>query len=161
MPPVTKKLFGGNLTWKQERFKNEIVKQVSEGKSPNLTQAAMVAYNVTNKNVAKDIGSDNLSKAYVRESIEQALTKNGLTPSLILGNMAKLANRTPETKLSGETILRANVELAKTLGMYPDKKSLHFGINVNAKIDDMSFDDAKKELAKMGGEADSLVADVE
>jgi phage terminase small subunit len=66
------------LTPKQAKF----VKGVAQGKSQ--TQAALEAYDTTSIDVAKNIGSDNLTKPNVREAIELAMEKLNLTPDRVL-----------------------------------------------------------------------------
>jgi phage terminase small subunit len=66
------------LTPKQIKF----VKGVAEGKSQ--TQAALEAYDTTSIDVAKNIGSDNLTKPNVREALDIAMVKLNLTPERAL-----------------------------------------------------------------------------
>jgi len=66
------------LTRKQAQF----VKGIAEGKSQ--TQAALDAYDTTSIDVAKNIGSDNLTKPNVKEAIDLAMVKLNLTPERVL-----------------------------------------------------------------------------
>lgn len=103
----------GELTIKQYTFVANILK----GKT--ATQAAMSSYNVKNIHVAKVIASENLSKPYIRDEINKALRSNGVSIEMVARNFVYIANAIPR-KISGEVKLKASIELAKILGMYPE-----------------------------------------
>jgi len=103
----------GRLTIKQYTF----VTGISKGMS--ATQAAMNAYNVKNSHVARVIASENLSKPYIREEINKVLRTNGVSLEIVAQNFLTIANAIP-LKISGEVSLKASIELAKILRMYPD-----------------------------------------
>lgn len=141
------------LTKKQGVF----VKGILGGQS--ATQAAMVAYNVGNTKTASVIASQNLNKLNVREALEEALSSQGLTLGVITGNIGNLANSKPE-KVSSDAVLKANVELLKLHGAYPDKKSYQFSLSAKAEIRSMTFQEARIALEKLNQNIDELITEV-
>lgn len=134
---------------KLTRKQNNFVKGILSGNNP--TQSAMAAYDVEDSKTASVIASQNLNKLSIREALEEALRSSGLSLSVITGNLGQLANTKPE-KISGDTVLKANVELLKLHGVYPDKKSFQFSYSVKEKISSMSYQEVKKEVAKLDAE---------
>ncbi|OGE18136.1 hypothetical protein A2769_02725 [Candidatus Daviesbacteria bacterium RIFCSPHIGHO2_01_FULL_37_27] len=130
------------LTPKQTTF----VKELVNGKS--ATQAVMSAYNVTSTKTASVIASQNLNKLSIQEALEKILRTKGLTLDTLAENIGNLANSTPQ-KVSGETILKANIELLRLHGAYPDKKSYQFNMSVKGKIKDLSYSEAQAELNQL------------
>ncbi|GEM_PF-6273792 len=133
------------LTSRQTQF---IKKYLEVG---NGTQAALATYNTSDPNVAKVIASENLTKPNIREALEEALRTSGLSLSVITNNLGSLANSKPE-KISGDTVLKANTEILKLFGAYPDKKSFQFSYSVKDKIESMSFQQIKEEITKLDAE---------
>lgn len=142
------------MTLKQRLFVQNYLR------SGNGTQAALETYDTNDPNVAKVIASENLTKPNIREALDEALRSNGLSLDVITGNIGNLANARPE-KISGDTVLKANVELLKLHGVYPDKKSYQFNMSVKAKIKDMSYDEAKRELEKVNADLAELMKESE
>lgn len=138
------------LTRKQTMF----VKQLADGKS--ATQAAMVAYNVSNPKTASVIASQNLNKLSIREALEEALSSNGLSLSIITSNLGSLANSKPE-KVSGDTVLKANVELLKLHGAYPDRKSFQVSYSFRDRIKSMSSQEVEAEIEKIESETKEIL----
>lgn len=130
------------LTTKQSTFLREIIR----GK--NATQAALTAYQTKNVNSAKVIGSRLLTSVNIKEALEEALRSQGLTLDVLTKNIGELANAIP-AKVSGETVLKANIELLKLHGAYPDKKSYQYQLSIQGRIKDMSYSEAKEELDKL------------
>jgi phage terminase small subunit len=60
-----------NLTYKQKAFINEFVK------TKNATAAAASVYRVKSRSVARQMGSENLAKPYIRQSIDALLHASG------------------------------------------------------------------------------------
>ncbi|RJQ27951.1 hypothetical protein C4577_00360 [Candidatus Parcubacteria bacterium] len=141
------------MTTKQKLF---IKKYLETG---NGTQAALEVYNTNDPNVAKVIASENLTKPNIREALEVALSSQGLTLDVIAGNIGNLANSKPE-KVSSDAILKANVELLKLHGAYPDKKSYQFSVSARADIRSMTFQEAKMALEKLNRNIDELLTEV-
>lgn len=146
------------LTLKQHTF----VKRFIENKG-NGTQAAMDSYDVKNYNTAHAIASENLQKPTIIEAIDEALRSQGLSLSVITSNLGEIANSKPE-KISGDTVLKANVELLKLHGAYPNSKTstqVSYTSERRAWFSSLSYEDAKKELAKLRAETAELIADSE
>lgn len=142
-------------TFKEKRFAEEYVKQNGNG-----TQAALAVYNTTDKKTASVISAENLVKPRVQQTIEEIATAAGVSSQGILQNISKLATQQAE-KVSAEAILKANIELAKLLRLYPDKKSTHVSLNVTAKFKGMDYSRAKEELGKLSGEAKTFVSEAD
>lgn len=144
------------LTTKQTVFVREIIK------GSNATQAALTAYQTNNVNSAKVIGSKLLTNANVRGVIDESLRSEGLSPSVLAKNIGNLASSTPQ-KVSGETILKANVELLKLQGAYPNNKTTiqrDYMAEKREWFSSLSLEDAKKELEKIRAENAELIADM-
>lgn len=139
---------------KLTRSQDSFVKGIVSGKNP--TQSAMAAYDVSNPKTASVIASQNLNKLSIREALEEALSSNGLSLSSITSNLGSLANTKPD-KVSGDTVLKANVELLKLHGAYPDKKSFQFSYSVKDKIESMSFQELKAEVVKLDTDLKELL----
>lgn len=142
------------VTHKQRVF----IKEIVSGK--NGTEAALVAYDTTDKNTAHAIASENLQKPAIREAIQNALETNGLGLATIVGNLNQAASAKVE-KVSADSMIKANVEILKLMGAYPDRKSAHLNINVNAKIKDMGFDEAKKELDRLNSGTNEFIEEAQ
>lgn len=140
------------LTRKQIVF----VRELADGKSG--TQAAMVAYDVGNAKTASVIASQNLNKLSIREALEEALRSNGLSLSVITSNLGNLANSKPD-KISGDTVLKANVELLKLQGAYPDKKSFQMRMSVKTNIASMTIEEVERELKEVDANLAELMDD--
>lgn len=130
------------LTHKQKVFVREIIK------GNNATQAALAAYQTNNVNSAKVIGSRLLTNVNIQELVNESLRSESLSPSVLAKNIGNLASSTPQ-KVSGETVLKANIELLKLHGAYPDKKSYQFSMSVKSQIKDMSYAEAREELERL------------
>lgn len=136
----------GKIWNKLTRKQNAFIKGILSGKS--LTQSAMIAYDVSNSKSASVIASQNLNKLSIREALDIALRSQGLTLDVLTKNIGGLANAIP-AKVSGETVLKANIELLKLSGAYPDKKSYQYQMSIQGRINNMSYSEAKEELDKL------------
>ena len=139
------------MTLKQKLFIKNFVNNGGNG-----TQAALAAYDTADPSVAKVIGSENLTKPNIREAIEEALRSKGLSLDVITDNIGHLATARPD-KVTGDTVLRANVELLKLHGAYPDKKSYQFSYSVKQQLSSLSFEEVKKELERIDDELKALL----
>lgn len=145
------------LTRQQTIFVREIIK------GSNATQAALAVYETDNVNSAKVIGSRLLTNVNVQEVINESLRSEGLSPSVLAKNIGKLANSTPQ-KVSGETVLKANVELLKIHGAYPNNKitvQRDFMAERRARWESMSFEELKAALEELRVENAELLKDLE
>ncbi len=140
------------LTKKQNAFVGALV----SGKS--ATQAVMVAYNVNDSKTASVIASQNLSKLSIREALDEALRTNGLTVDVITGNIGGLANTKPD-KVSGDTVLKANIELLKLRGAYLDKKSFQVSYSVKQQLSSMNYRELKSEVERLDNELNEIMSD--
>lgn len=155
----SRKLRNG-LTPKENAFKDKVLEQISENKNINLTEAAMQTYDLTNRNTAKSLGSELMTKPDIREQIDAALEEHGISPSSVLKNIGKLAVVEP-AKVTGETILKSNIELAKLLGMYPGKKSSSINVTLKGRLGTSSFKEAKEMYDAIDGEVVDLVEEAD
>lgn len=130
------------MTIKQKLF---VKKYLETG---NGTQAALEAYNTNDPNVAKVIASENLTKPNVKVALDEVLRSQGLTLDVLTKNIGGLANTIP-AKVTGETVLKANIELLRLSGAYPDKKSYQYKMTIQGRVKDMSYAEAKTELDKL------------
>lgn len=142
------------LTKSQDSF----VKGIVSGKTP--TQSAMIAYNVSNSKSASVIASQNLNKLSIREALDEALRSNGLSLSVITSNLGSIANSKPE-KISGDTVLRANVELLKLHGAYPSTKHERLNVNVKAKWSNLTFQQIKERRKEIDQELKEVLSEDE
>jgi len=88
------------LTMKQQKFVGEYIK------TGNATQAAIKAG--YSKNSAQEIGSENLSKPIIQQTVQSAAEKLGITPEYVLGNFKDVADfnkqkRVKAKQVGGET----------------------------------------------------------
>lgn len=139
------------LSIKQRLFTQKYIQYNGNG-----TQAALDAYDTQSPAVAHSIAAENLRKPTIREALEEALCPQGLTLSQITENLGELANTRP-VKVSADTVLRANVELLKLHGAYPDKKSYQYTYSAKQNISALPFNDLKQELEKIDGEIKELI----
>lgn len=98
------------MTLKQKLF----IKTYLE--SFNATEAAFTVYKVNDRNVAGVIGYENLRKPKIQEEIQRLLTAGGLDLESVIQNLARIANAKVD-RVSGETKLKANLELLKLRGL--------------------------------------------
>lgn len=142
------------LTLKQRRFVKQYIKNKGNG-----TKAALEVYDTKNAHVAQSIATENLSKPVIKETIEDAMKKEGITSSLILGQISNISSQLTD-KWSGDTILKANIELLKLMGAYPGSKHSNLNINVKGNIKDLNFGEVKDELKVIDTELDRVMNDV-
>lgn len=140
------------LTTKQTIFVREIIK------GSNATQAALTAYQTDKVNSAKVIGSRLLTNVNVRAALKRVLGSQGLTPPVITRNLAQIANSKPE-KISGDTVLNANVVLLKLMGAYPSKMNPEFNFRLESKVISMSYEEAKEEFKRLQTFSKGLLVD--
>lgn len=142
------------LTRKQLAF----VKRLLAGES--ATQAALATYNAKNKKIAASIAHENLNKPDIKSFIAIALSSQGLSVSALVSNIGNIATSIPE-KISGETKLKANIELLKLMGVYPDKRGNIATSSFQSKFQSLTYDEAKIQLKQLELEMKELVADIE
>ena len=118
------------------------VKDLLETK--NGTEAVMRNYNVKDRNVAKVISSENLTKPNIKAMMEEALEGVGLTKEKIAKGIEEASHANNPIVFEGEVVseypahdtrLKAHRFAAELIDAFPAKKhetrSLHANIHVN------------------------------
>jgi hypothetical protein len=158
--PGGKRKLRNGLTQNENKFKNKILEQIASGKPVNGTQAALEVYDTKDPAAAGQIAYTKLKKVEIREQIENAMESQGLSMDVVLREMKTIAVSVP-AKITGDTKLRSLIEITKLLGGYPDKKSMHFSLNLKGKVGSMDFKEAKTMYDKMNAEVGELVNDTD
>ncbi len=85
----------------------------------NATEAALIAYNTTDREVAASIGSENLRKPYLRSRINERLDEFHLSANEVLARLAFMARGTMEEFIDADsqTIDLRKAKQAKKLGL--------------------------------------------
>lgn len=148
------------LTPKQEKLKTVTLEQIAKTGKVNLTQVGLEVFNTTNRESARVMATQELQNPTIREIVEQALTKNGLTPDTITNAIKDIAVSKVE-KVSADTKLNANIQLLKLWGAYPGTKHSNLNINIKGDINKMNFTEAKEALKKLRTDNNSLLQDIE
>lgn len=112
------------LTVKQTKFVKAYVEKDGNGQ-----EAAKVAYNVANDNVARNIASENLTKPNVKEAIDMALVKHeitmdaaikpiadGLKAVRVFGEEGEVIDHTTRLKASGMALKLLGAEHGESKG---------------------------------------------
>lgn len=102
------------LTRKQDKFVKQYIK------TGNATSAAINSR--YSEKSARQIGSENLSKPYIKEAIEKVMTKEaekmGIDAEFVLGNLKYFASK-KKIKWAGHAI-KSNELLGKNLKLFHD-----------------------------------------
>jgi hypothetical protein len=151
MPKIVHRPNG--LTLKQTK----VIQGIVQGKSG--ADVGMEVYNTKTRNGARSMVSATLARPNVQDALALALKQKGLDLTSITREVGTIASHEVD-KITGDTKLKALIELLKLHRAYPDKRTAHLNVNVNAKIKDMTYSDAKKELERMNDEGSSIVEDV-
>ncbi len=123
------------LTVKQKLFVNEYIK------TKNGTKAAMRVYDVKNKNTAKVIASQNLTKTNIRESIEKCLQAQGYNPRSSVQTLIEIQDM-PSNKHSSSDRIRASELLLKLSGHLVEKsQTVSTNYTFDQRIDHMSYEE--------------------
>ena len=122
------------ISLKQRKFAQKYVE------TGNATESAMQAYDVKNRLSAKHTGSVALNNPMVQEEIEKALKRNGITFDTVLDRFKEIADWSPD-KISSDTVLKATIEQAKLLKMYPDKIQKHESKSIRINLNDKNYQD--------------------
>jgi phage terminase small subunit len=85
----------------------------------NATKAALIAG--YSQKAAKQIGSRLLTYADVQQAIQKHADRADASTERILQNVARIANRQPETKLTGTEVLKASELLLRVNGALNEK----------------------------------------
>lgn len=147
------------LTQKENAFTAKVVQQIAEGKQINATQAVLDTYDTTSKGTAGSMAKEILQKPQIREAIEKALASSGLSIEKSLSGISELAEA-KVYKMSGETKLKANIEILKLFGVYPGQKQVGHETNINI-FTGLSYDEAKKKHESMTSQTSEFVDEAE
>ena len=145
-----------DLTPKQARFTQAIIKQIEETGTVNGTKAAQETLDVTSPENAASRASELFRVPKVKQTIQEALAESGLTPHIISGRLKHLATTTVE-KVSADTQLRSIVEILKLTGAYPTQKHANVSLSVRANLGNMQYGDLEKEVDRINGEIQELI----
>ncbi|KKP86220.1 MAG: hypothetical protein UR89_C0029G0005 [Candidatus Roizmanbacteria bacterium GW2011_GWA2_35_8] len=132
------------LTYKQKAFVNEFVK------SKNATSSAMNVYHVKNRSVARQIGSENLAKPYIRQSIDMLLQASGYDPEASIKALIENEQVGAGVKATASDSIRASELLLKISSNFIEKQQT---VSVSMNIDSMN----KEELLKLKQKYDKLL----
>lgn len=133
------------LTYKQRAFVNAFVK------SRNATASAMDSYNVKNRSVARQIGSENLAKPYIRQSIDAILRASGYDPKSSIIALIDNQEAGKGIKATAGDSVRASELLLKLSGNFVDK---HQAVSLSMNVDSMNMG----QLLKLKKKYDLLLA---
>ena len=143
------------LTLKQSRFAKEYVANGGNG-----TQAALKVYNSDDYDTAAHTAEDNLKHPQIQQEVEHLANQEGVTRSTILRKFNHISSKEAE-KWSGDTILKANIQLASILGMYPGSKHTNLNVSIKGDLAKMKYQDAKEALNKLRGTNNTLIEEIE
>lgn len=87
------------LTYKQQGFVNDFVR------TKNATEATALNYpNLKNREVAKQVGSENLAKPYIKLAIDEKLRENGLDIDTVIKYHKRNITQDKQLNVSQEAI---------------------------------------------------------
>ena len=141
------------LTIKQNMFVKGLVE------SGNGTQAALGAYNTSSSEVAKVIASENLTKLNVREAVEQAMERNGLSVEYISGKIKDSMVAGVGIKAKNSDTIRAGEVLLKLRGAFPTKQSASLHVDIRQMAERMSYGELKEEYERLKRVTDQVIAE--
>lgn len=140
--PMSKK-----LTYKQKAFVNEFVK------TKNATASAMNVYDVKSRTVAKSIGTENLSKPAIRQSIEVLLQASGYDPVSSVEALIENQEKGKGVKATASDSIRASELLLKMSGNFIEKSQT---VSVNYGFDRLN----RQELLRLKVQFDEFIDEV-
>lgn len=136
-----KKMPCKKITMKQKEFAEKAVEL------KNSTEAAMQVYACKNRNVAANIASVQHRNPKVKAEIERVLERNKVTEDVVAEKIHEAMNANVVTVLDGEAVqsevadhqirLKAAVEGAKMLDMYPPTRSESRTLNIDLELENM------------------------
>lgn len=141
------------MTLKQKAF---VKKYLETG---NGTQSALDVYNTDNPDVAANIASENLRKPKVIEEINKVLDRKGLSIEQVSESVGDILRRGPETKVTGDNVLRAAELAYKLHGAFPASKSSHFRLDVRQDLEKMSYQELIEKKRELDKEIKEIIAD--
>ena len=139
------------LTLKQKKFVKAYVE------TGNGTQAVLQAYNTTPL-VARTIASQNLTKLNIQEEIKRVLEKNNLSLEQITKNISNIANHDIETRVSADTILRANEMAAKLSNAFPAARTQHTTLAVKTELSSLDYQELIRRNKEINKELEEIIS---
>lgn len=139
------------MTLKQKKF---IKKYIETG---NGTQAALEAYDTTDPDTAAVIASENLIKPKVVEEITRVLNRKGLSLEQVSESVGNIIRNGPQTKITGDNVLRAAEMAFKLHNAFPAEKSTHVRVNLKAELSKMSYSELLESYRKRDKEIKELM----
>lgn len=138
-----------NMTLKQKRFAKEYVK--TKG---NKTQAVINAgYDVKNRDVAAQIGVENMNKPKIQQEIKRQLDNAGLTDTKIFEGLEKIINEGSGNEPTASDALRGIDMVLKLKDYYPSKKTTvekkHLSFHYHQKEDDEVMETIKDQIKQL------------
>ena len=126
----------------------------------NGRQAVLKVFDIENENSADVKASRLLSNDKVKKTIEEEAAQLNITHSTILQDFKQITAHKPEN-VSADAFLKANIELAKLLNMYPGSKHTNLNLSLKGNINNMTSKEAKETLKKIREDNDSVLQDTE
>lgn len=151
------RLLKNGLTPKENKVKNLAVKSLLETGTMNYSEIGSQVYDTPNRQTASGIVREKLQKPLIKKTIEEIMEQQGSNADSILQNIGNLSRAIPE-KVSAETILKANIEQLKFLGLYPGAKH---GKSIKTTFKEYTFDEARKVFTGRETEATEFLSDNE
>ena len=129
------------ITMKQKEFAKKAVE------AQNSTEAAMQVYNCKNRDVAANIASRLHRNPKVKAEIEKVLEENGVKEEIVAKKMSEAMDANVVTVADGMAVqsdvpdlnvrLKAAVESAKMLDMYPPTRTESRSLNIDLELENM------------------------
>ena len=138
------------LTIKQRKFISEYVK------TGNGRQSALEAYEVK-PSVAANIASENLNKPQIVEEIDRILKVNNFSLEENIKSVASIAVQKPETRITADQILKANLELLRLRGADLGRRTQHTSFSLKAELSNMSYSELLASYKKKDKEIQELM----
>ena len=138
------------LTIKQRKFISEYVK------TGNGTQSALTAYKTTPMTAA-NIASENLNKPQIVEEIDRILKVNNFSLEENIKSVASIAVQKPETRITADQILKANLELLRLRGADLGRRTQHTSFSLKAELSNMSYSELLASYKKKDKEIQELI----
>jgi len=139
------------LRTKQKLFIQEYVKNNGNG-----TEAVLKTYDTTNRNVAKSIASENLTKPDVQRELATLLQRKELSLQTFTNKLSDITASEPAKGYSGSDIVEAVKTGLKLHGVLTDRK-VTTTYNLNADLEKLSTYDLIERHKKLSKETQSII----
>ena len=139
------------LTVKQRKFISEYVR------TGNGTQSALVAYNYSKPTHAAVMASTLLKKDNIQDEINEILRLNDFSLEQNIKAVASIAVQKPETRITADQILKANLELLRLRGADLGHKTQHTSFSLKAELSNMPYSELLESYKKRDKEIQELI----